>query len=239
MKTYRVIIFAIVVALLASCSDNAKVKLTYEHPERYSIGNATIEQHVKSISIDWLCGEIDIRYSDNTELRIYEEISDSLSSLADSLRMRYYVDEDGELDIQYCGAGKFKYGDLNALSKHLFVEVPHGISLDEIDIDGVQSMVRVVEVQSRELTVDGVKVNVNAYYPDTLPDEIDLDGVSCLLAINVRPTAGLTIEMSGVKPQLSCDLPSMKEGDKTIVGDGQCKVDADGVSVKLCVGELN
>ena len=54
----------------------------------------------------------------------------------------------------------------------------------------------------------------------------------------VPETAGLTIEMSGIKPFLSCDLPSRKEGEKTIVGDGRCKVDADGVGIKLSIREL-
>jgi hypothetical protein len=53
----------------------------------------------------------------------------------------------------------------------------------------------------------------------------------------VQPSAGMTIEMSGVSPDLICDLPSRKEGEKTIVGDGRCKVDADGVNVKLIVSE--
>ena len=233
MKTYRIIIAVVVAMLMASC-DNSKVKFSYDHPERYSVGDATIEQPVKSISVDWCGGDVDIRYTDNAEVRIHEEAA----SLTDSLRMRYYVDEEGELNIEFCANGKFRYGDLKEMNKHLYIDVPRGMDLGEIDIDGVESNVRIVEVLSRELTVDGVKIDVNATYPDTLPDEVDLDGVSCLLALHVPPTAGLTIEMSGVKPELGCDLPSRKEGEKTIVGDGQCKVDADGVSVKLCISEL-
>ena len=87
--------------------------------------------------------------------------------------------------------------------------------------------------------VNGVKINVHAYYPESLPYEIDIDGVQCLLALHVVPeTAGLSIEMSGIKPFLSCDLPSRKEGEKTIVGDGRCKVEADGVGIKLSIREL-
>ena len=235
----RIAIIAMVAgALLCSCVDSTKVNFSFDHPERYSVGDATIEQTVKSINIDWLSGDVDIRYSDNAELRIYEEVTETSIPLTDTLRMHYYIDEEGELDIKFCGKGKYRYGNLKGLNKHLYVDVPQGVSLDEINIDGVQSNVRIVGVHSRELTVDGVKVNVNAHYPDSLPDEIDLDGVSCLLAIHVLPTAGLTIEMSGVRPELTCDLPSKKEGEKTIVGDGQCKVDADGVNVKLCIGEI-
>ena len=225
--------------LFAACGENTKIDIKYDHPERYSVGDATLSQPISAISVDWVCGNVDIRYTDDTAVRVYEEMQEGFLPLTDSLRLRYYVDEEGELEIQYCGNGKYRYGDMKNLRKHLNIEVPRGTVLDDIDIDGVETGVIVGQVLSRELTVDGVKVNVNADYPDALPNEIDIDGVQCLLALHVVPeTAGLTIEMSGIKPFLSCDLPSRKEGEKTIVGDGRCKVDADGVGIKLSIREL-
>ena len=238
MKRITFIIAVMAGVLFAACGENTKIKFDYDHPERYSIGDATLEQPISGISVDWVCGDVDIVYSDNPEVRIYEEIQEGFLPLTDSLRMRYYVDEDGELKIQYIGFGKYRYGDLKNLNKHLYIEVPRGMELDEIDIDGVEARVIIENVLSREVNVDGVKINVNADYPDSLPDEIDLDGVSCLMALHVQPTAGLTIEMSGVKPWLTCDLPSRKEDKTTIVGDGKCKVDAEGVDVKLSIREL-
>lgn len=225
--------------LLAACGENTKIEIKYEHPERYSVGDATLNQPISGISVDWLFGDMEIVYTDDSAVRIHEEMQEGFLPLTDSLRMRYYVDEEGELEIQYCGHGKYRYGDLKNIRKHLVVEVPRGKVLDEISIDGVETGVIVGQVLSRELTVDGVKINVNADYPNTLPNEIDVDGVQCLLALHVVPeTAGLTIEMSGIKPFLSCDLPSRKEGEKTIVGDGRCKVEADGVDVHLSIREL-
>ena len=233
------IIFAMASLLFAACGENTKFEVKYDHPERYSVGDATLSQPVSGISVDWLCGEVDIVYTDDPEVRIHEEIQEGFLPLTDSLRMRYYVDDEGTLEIQYIGPGKYRYGDMKNIRKHLVVEVPRGTELKDIDIDGVDNRVRIEQVLSREVTVDGVKVNVNAHYPDTMPDEIGIDGVNCLLALHVVPeTAGLTIEMSGIKPFLSCDLPSRKEGEKTIVGDGRCKVDADGVGIKLSIREL-
>ncbi len=233
MKRIAFLMAVMASVLFAACGENTKIKIEFDHPERYSVGDATLSQPISGISVDWLFGEVDIVYSDNPEVRIHEEAQD----LTDSLRMRYLVDEDGELEIQYCSNGKYLYGSFKTANKHLFIEVPRGTALNEIEIDGVDNRVRIEQVQSRELTIDGLKVNVNAHYPDTLPDEIDIDGVNCLLALYVQPSAGMTIEMSGVSPDLICDLPSRKEGEKTIVGDGRCKVDADGVNVKLIVSE--
>ena len=239
MKRIAFIIAVMASVLFAACGENTKIDIKYDHPERYSVGDATLSQPISAISVDWVCGNVDIRYTDDTAVRVYEEMQEGFLPLTDSLRLRYYVDEEGELEIQYCGNGKYRYGDMKNLRKHLNIEVPRGTVLDDIDIDGVETGVIVGQVLSRELTVDGVKVNVNADYPDALPNEIDIDGVQCLLALHVVPeTAGLTIEMSGIKPFLSCDLPSRKEGEKTIVGDGRCKVDADGVGIKLSIREL-
>lgn len=236
----RIAIIAVMATmLLAACGENTKLKIEYDHPERFSVGDATLQQPISSISVDWLFGDIEILYTDDSAVRIHEEIQEGFLPLTDSLRMRYYVDEEGELEIQYCGHGKYRYGDLKNIRKHLVVEVPRSIVLDDIDIDGVETGVIIKNVLSRELAVDGVKVSVNANYPNTLPNEIDIDGVQSLLALHVVPeTAGLTIEMSGIKPFLSCDLPSRKEGEKTIVGDGRCKVEADGVDVHLSIRKL-
>ena len=239
MKRIAFVMAVMASVLLAACGENTKIDIKYDHPERYSVGDATLSQPISAISVDWVCGNVDIRYTDDTAVRVYEEMQEGFLPLTDSLRLRYYVDEEGELEIQYCGNGKYRYGDMKNLRKHLNIEVPRGTVLDDIDIDGVETGVIVGQVLSRELTVDGVKVNVNADYPDALPNEIDIDGVQCLLALHVVPeTAGLTIGMEGVKPRLTCDLPSRKEGEKTIVGDGRCKVDADGVGIKLSIREL-
>ena len=231
----RIAIIAVMATmLLAACGENTKLKIEYDHPERYSVGDATLSQPISSISVDWLFGDVDIVYSDSPEVRIYEEAQ----NLTDSLRMRYYIDEEGELEIEYCGPGKYRYGDMKNLRKHLYIEVPRGMELKDIDIDGVEVRAIIKNVVSRELTVDGVKINVNAYYPDAMPGDIDVDGVNNLLALWVKPTVGLTIEMAGVAHWLDCNLPSRKEGETTVVGDGQCKVDVDGVNAKLSVDEL-
>lgn len=239
MKRIAFIIAVMASVLFAACGENTKIDIKYDHPERYSVGDATLSQPISGISVDWVCGNVDIRYTDDTAVRIYEEIQEGILPLTDSLRMRYYVDEEGELEIRFSGPYKYRYGDMKNIRKHLVVEVPRGTELKDIDIDGLETGVVIENVVSRELTVDGVKINVNADYPDALPYEIDIDGVQCLLALHVVPeTAGLTIEMSGIKPFLSCDLPLRKEGEKTIVGDGRCKVEADGVDVHLSIREL-
>jgi len=222
--------------LLTACGDNTKVKITYEHPELYSVGDATINQPVNSISIDWVAGGVDIRYADNNVFRIREE-SDSV--LIDSLRMRYCVTDDGELKIKFCQSGSYRNGRLLDINKMLFVEVPHNVNLDEIEIDMVGGIICYDSVPCHKLNLDVVNVATTVWTP-TLPDEIDLDAVKATLRFYVPPTAGMTIEMDGIKTSLDCELPVRKEDKKTtIIGDGSCKVDIDAVSSEVYINKLN
>lgn len=223
--------------LFCSCNDNTKVKITYEHPELYSIGNATIEQPVNSISIDWVVGGVDIRYADSNVFRIREE-SDSV--LTDSLRMRYRVTDDGELKIKFCQSGSYRNGRLLDINKMLFVEVPHEVNLDEIEIDMVGGIICYDSVPCRKLNLDVVNVSTTVWTP-TLPDEIDLDAVRATLRFYVPPTTGMTIDMNGINTTFDIDtsLPVRKENKTTIIGDGRCKVDIDAVSSELFINKLN
>ena len=234
MKTQRTILIALATILLASCVGNtSKLQLTYDHPERYSMGDATIEQTVHKISIDWYEGLVSIRHGD--AFRISEE---SDSALTDSLRMRYFLDGDGELKIRYCQSGSYRHEQLRNLNKWLKIEVPRDVRLDEIDIDMVGNMLTIDSVWCHELNVNAVNVAATLHYV-TLPDEIDLDGVNTTLRLYVPPTAGLTIDMDAVNTSLDSELPVRKEGKKTtIVGDGRCQVDIDAVNGEVYINEI-
>lgn len=227
--------FLFVSLLLTSCRYNGNVKFGYHHSDRYSVGDATIEQPISDISVDWFSGSVNICYSDNPEVRIYEEADTTLN---DTLLMRHYVDEEGKLNIQYCQNGiSLNTKKLRNLNKRLTIEVPRSIPLDEIEIDAVNVNVDIDSVASRELTVDGVNSNVKAFYP-TLPDEIHIDGVNSKLVLHVPITAGMTVDMDGVNTDFQSDLPTGKTGKKHTLGDGKCKLDIDAVNCSLNIKTL-
>ena len=229
--------------LLTGChifNHKGEVKYSYEHPELYQVGDATLEQPVREINLTWLGGQVDIVYADIPDVRIHEEASYALD---DTSRMRYYVDDEGCLNIQFCRSGKTynprNKESLEGIEKNLTIEVPRGTVLDEIDMDMVSTNVRIDSVASRELTVDGVFFDVFAQYP-TLPEEISIEGVSGSLTMMAPVEAGMTIEMEGMKKYLNItsERPTRKESRKTILGDGRCKIDVDGVSLTLNINEL-
>ena len=232
------IISAIVALLMTGChiSSSGEMKMTYEHPERYQMGDAVISQPVRDIAIGWLEGDIDIVYADHPEVRIYEKTD---STLSDSVRMHWYVDDKGCLDLRFCKSGSYKTKQLNNLGKHLTIEVPRDIDLDKIDFELVSANIRIDSVVSRELNVEGVSFGITGNYP-VLPNKIDLEGVDCHLNLQTPTTAGMTIEMSGVSKDLNItsERPTRKEGKKTILGDGACEIEVEGVSCTLNINEL-
>ncbi len=263
------VIGALMAFLLAGCVHKGNINFTYDHPERYQVGDAELEQPVKEIDVNWVSGNIDIVYADIPGVRIHEQ---TVCPLADSLRMRYYVDDEGCLDIQFCQSGiKYNVFDkpsaegksrsvctmprrenegceetnvqktstLEDIEKNLTIEVPRGTVLEGIELDGVSTHVRIDSVRSRKLDVAGVWFDVTAQYPE-LPEEIDIDGVDGNLTLMVPSSAGMTIEMNGVNKHLNVtsERPTRKEGGKTVIGDGSCGIDIDGVSITLNINEL-
>ena len=234
----KIALIGLLACLMTGCHINYKgeMKFTYEHPERYQTGDAVISQTINELDINWLEGDIDIVYADHPEVRIYEK-TDSI--LDDSLRMHWYVD-DGCLDIRFCKSGFYKTERLNSLNdgKHLTIEIPRGTALDEINFELVSAFVDIDSVACHELNVEGVAFGVTANYP-TLPNEINIEGVDCHLNLDTPLTAGMTIEMSGVKEYLNItsERPTRKEGRKTIIGDGACKIDIEGVNCTLNINK--
>ena len=240
MKKISIICF-VVCFLLTGCHINHKgeMVLKYEHPERYRAGAPEEPiSGVSEIDVTWLSGGIDIVYADIPGVRISEEATYALD---DTSRLHYYVDDEGCLNIQFCQNGK-KYNpqkmeNLEGLDKNLTIEVPRGTVLDEIDMDLVSTHVRIDSVACRELNVDGVIADILTDGQAAMPNEINVDGVCCSLTIMAPPTVGMTIEMTGVKKYLNSQFPTRKESGKTIIGDGACKVDIEGVNCTLKINK--
>ncbi len=235
------IITIIASLLLASCNFSGNVNFDFQHPERYTTGDAILEQEINAISIDWFSGSIDILNSDNPSVSICEEADGALN---DTLRMRHYVDENGKLNIQFCKNGiSLNTKKLKNLKKRLVIEVPRSLDLDEIEVDAVNADVTIDSVLSREVTLDGVNATLDAFYP-ILPKEINIDAVNSHLTLHVPTTAGMTIDMDGVITSFQSELPVGKRGkrgkkDKEIIlGDGKCEVDIDAVNGSLNIKSL-
>lgn len=129
----------------------------YNYDEsRYSIGNAEIDADtVQNMDIEWVAGNIDIKYYDDDKISIGEnEQSD------ENHRLRYKLDN-GTLDIKYIKSGAFKHhnGNLN-LSKELTIYVPRDKVLNNIDIESVSAGIH-SEITVSDFDAETVSGNIN------------------------------------------------------------------------------
>ena len=88
-----------------------------------------LANEIKAVEVYWRSGEVEIIESDNAELSAKE----SGNELQEDTAMHYFLD-DGVLRSRFCASGaKIQ---VNALDKHLSLEVPKGIDLSVHTTDG-------------------------------------------------------------------------------------------------------
>lgn len=116
----------IVSSLFNSCSSSSITGGSfYADCEKYSTGDFSYAaDEVKTVSIDWISGIVDVYSSENDTLNVTEECSGSLGA---ECRMHWRLKEkEKSLDIQYCESGLTFSTDT---VKRLTVEIPDGINL--------------------------------------------------------------------------------------------------------------
>ncbi|MCI8608645.1 MAG: DUF4097 domain-containing protein [Firmicutes bacterium] len=153
------------------------IKMDYADSEKYSAGDARLRDEIDEILIEWINGDVDIRYYDGDKVSISEtatkegeEISaDELQK--EDLQLRYYVDG-SVLQIHFLREGTFK--ELK-LSKKLTVLLPETYKLKLIDFDGVDSDLTLSDLTVKQ--IKGEMVDGNLSLQKVVAKEIDLDSV--------------------------------------------------------------
>lgn len=250
--------------LFASCNlpvspkvwKNATTNNDYEHFERYTKGGGTVSATVRDLEVNWLCDSITIEAYDGSEV-VFSETSPN--SLNDSTTMYYLLDDHGTLlTIQFCRAKVRIKND--SLHKQLHILVPRNMHLEDIEINGVSHAITLTGIHCENLEINsvaasiildgstigdlelnGVDENLTATF-NQLPSDIEFNTVDGNYTLYVPLDAGMTIEMNGLSSELYSGLPVRKEGshndDATIIGNGACDVEVNGVDSYLAIYPL-
>ncbi len=168
MQYRKILLTGLLLCLIggtSACSDDGKYE-KYADAERYAVGNVefTVTQ-VQEVEIDWLGGSVEVEQSTD-KIRIVEEEGEQNQAE----RMHYYLDE-GVLKIKYCQSGL--RSRVATEKKHLLVALPKGVSLH---IESKDAAVSIGNLETRELSVDGVLGNFTA--ERIVCTEADIDTVS-------------------------------------------------------------
>lgn len=222
----------------------------YADSSSYGVGEATVRDRVKSISVNWFNGDVDVVEYDGKNVVLEEEVVQG--AMDDDLRLRWKNDG-GRLMVQYAKAGK-KY-DLKNFQKKLTVKVPSSISLDEVQIDVVSSDATVRLEEIRELEWDSVNGNLSAEFKsldeadmDTVngnvsltvtsiaPSRIEFDCVNGDLTISIPKDSSFTLTRESINGGFSSDFPVKVEGkDRYIAGDGKNRYKTESVNGNVSV----
>ncbi len=141
-----------------------------------NVSGVIIEQTVSSIEADWICGGVEIKSHDQSNLAFYEEIpSENLED--DGLRLRYSIEED-TLKIKFAASGNVI--PLN-FKKSLTILVPTDFVPDEIEINCVSASTLISGIKTEELDVGSVSGDV--IIKNCTIGEADLGSVSADIKI--------------------------------------------------------
>jgi lia operon protein LiaG len=220
--------------------------LNYNDDE-YIIGDGEVDKDkVDSIQVDWLAGNVTVLpyeegSGDNDVVTFTEE---SNTQLDEDYEMRYKV-EGGVLKIMFAKS-KVKFsGIFKSLNKDLTIQLPEGMTLNDVTIDTVSANIEIENVEAANQfdletvsgTIDGYQMTGGMIDAETVSGEIrwsdgsfqSVDAESVSGAINVSfATMPSDIKVETVSGSMTLSLPE-NEGFKVdydkVSGNFDCEFD--------------
>ena len=173
-KSVAVICSALVIAAVASGVHHivSFAAYNYEDADKYTVGDAVIEDTVKNLDIDWTSGNIIFEYHDEDTVEISEK---SRKSLSEDKKMRWWLDDD-TLRIRFAkkGSSFFSFG-FNQ-DKELTVKLPESIALENVNIDATSGDVHLPSLEAQKMTIDVVSGDIKLDLSGA--DELKMSSVS-------------------------------------------------------------
>ncbi len=122
----KICAFCICAAVLFLCSCSLAVSDIYPNGDKYSCGDAVIEQIPREMKISWESGKVSVQYHDKNTVEVYEV---STAELSDRKKV-HWLYEDGVLDIRFAASGE----SVINIKKELTVLVPYGTVFDKLSV---------------------------------------------------------------------------------------------------------
>lgn len=237
-----IVLGLILVTSLCGCSDiviggkNGKIfsgnyggdSAYYYEGSNYLVGNATVEEAVDSLAIDWVSGEIELRYHDDDTIVIEEE---SKTDLSDREKLRY-ICEDGTLRIKYVESGVM----INKiLTKKLTVTLPKDIDFKKVDINTVSSNLKFDTLKADSMNYNAVSGDISAntievaddFVINTVSGEVSIEGSISGKSLKVNTVSGGMDARLNISDRFDYDTMS---GEAKIELEKMCDIDIDSVS---------
>lgn len=186
MKTILVLLLILAMCAGVMYGCDAPISLssyTYDNAVQYTAGDCTLDNDVSHIEIDWLSGDVTVRYHDEDYIAVTENTSRALSKDAS---LHYWLDGD-TLRIRYAKSGRLRAANLP--TKNLTLCLPRDTALEELTVETVSADIFVQEISSDEIDLDTVSGNMEAngvYFADGF----DADSVSGSITVYTEGNSG-------------------------------------------------
>jgi hypothetical protein len=129
----------------------------------YQIGDGEVSKdQVDQIQVNWTAGEVKVVPYDveSTSLDAITFTEESNTQLDEDYEMRYKV-EDGVLKIMFAKSGVKYSGIFKSLNKDLTIQLPMGMTLDDVTIDTVSANIDMESIQTDQLNLATVSGNID------------------------------------------------------------------------------
>ncbi len=231
-----------------------------------SEGSVSAEE-VKNIEINWVSGNVTIVRADVTDISFHEEAGlkekdmmvwsqkgDKLFIHSSRAKVQFGTSKSKDLVVTI--PMDYHFNDLTFSTVSATVNAD-SLTANKVTIEGVSGRCNFngnnefgemnVETVSgdvtfngtlRELICEGVSANFRGYFITT-PNSIEVSGVSGNIDITLPADAGFTVELDTVNGDFNSDFSTTSSGDRYTCGNGQCRIEVDGVSGDINIRKAN
>lgn len=222
----------------------------YEDAGSYLVGEFSIEpDSIKKIDLDWVAGNAHISVGDGNEIVVSEDGCED-----DDDRLRYRI-KNGKIDIKFRKSG---IGPINNFKKDIYISLPEGTVLEDLDIqlvsssldlegdltvndlsvEGVSGKIEISGVNSNDIDISSVSGNISAQNITTrelscesTSGDVDFSGT--VDEVDFDSVSGALRAEFSVAPK-DIDIETVSGGGRiTMPKDRGAVVDCDGVSGKV------
>ena len=209
----------------------------YANPEKYTAGEAAIQDPVKNLEIDWTNGKVRLEYYDGDAVELRETSDKPIGA---DLQLRWWLDGD-TLRVQYAKSGfRLNWNQ----EKELTVRLPEGTSFGNASIKATSGALELPALRADTLTLAVTSGEIGAAAE---AKQISVSATSGDVKLNITgPTDSLTAEVTSGSLEVEAEeIEALKAGSTSgsvrIRADRVKKLDAGttsgGISVKIREGD--
>lgn len=216
---------------------------------------------VKGLDIDWAAGDIFIQKGDVDQIHVGEQAPEGERPMEAYLKgstlqiefgqKRFFWSGDFSKQLTVTLPRDFDLGylDLDVASSNITIV---DMTIGEVDFDGADGDFLLENCTIGELDmdtasgtveftgslntldVDGASTDFRGVFSNC-PQQLTMDGMSGSLDVTLPQGSGFTVALDGMSTQFETELPVTSRDGLFVCGDGQCKIDVDGMSVNVTV----